>query len=346
MIGFVERKDVDWVRVQRSLRLSEAANQWSNFGPVCLELERQIARQLGLARSLAVVATASGTAAVFALVQLHEHMAGRPLRWAVSSYGFPSSVMGPLREARVVDCTAGGLLDLDQVAGVDGLVVTNPFGLYPELEEHRQYCRDRGLALIVDSCGAFDAVTHGPGEALSFHHTKPWGFGEGGCMIVPRELEELARSVIHLGLWHGLAVGRRALNGKLSDVGAAFIAQRLDVLPRLSAGYRAQYERIVRVAAAVGFCPLGGVARFPGTPVNVPLLSPRPLPSVANDLVTLAKYYRPLAPTPVATGLYERVVNVPCHAELAELDDAGLAACLRALLAVTPRPPAAAALRG
>ena len=37
-------------------------------------------------------------------------------------------------------------------------------------------------------------------EILSFHHTKPWGFGEGGAVICETFDEKIVRQLINFGV--------------------------------------------------------------------------------------------------------------------------------------------------
>lgn len=276
----------------------------------------EVAQKIGLPADLAVVACASGSAALHSLVGVHNHLHGRPLRWVTSSFSFCCCNQGVLRDVTVVDCDDDGLLDLNQLENLDydGLIVTNTFGGF-SMEKFRRFCRDNNKVLIVDSALAFDQP-HGENEILSFHHTKPWGAGEGGAVIIQQSLVEQFMSVINFGL---TANGSHAWgnNAKMSDIAAAFILQRVRTLP---AAYRSQFARVRAAAHALGYGVLGRPVRL-DTPAHVPLVAPRPVPATDNPLVKLHKYYRPLAATPRATSLYNRIVNFPCHPEIAAMDD-------------------------
>jgi dTDP-4-amino-4,6-dideoxygalactose transaminase len=212
------------------------------------------------------------------------------------------------------------------------------------------FCRDRGKVLLCDAAVAFDGAHRVPGadsppEIVSFHHTKPWGMGEGGCAMVPRAHEDVFRSLINFGIFRRQATGARSTNAKLSDFAAAFILQRLRDFPCIADRYRAQYARIADVGRRSGFtvldaAPHVGTAR--ATPASVPLLAPRPIPleALGNETVTLRKYYAPLAADcPVAADLYARIVNVPCHPGMEGLETAQISAALDALLARAGTPP-------
>ncbi len=338
-LAFVDDKPPDFEFLGAALRVSEAENQWSNFGPASLTLEKAIAEYLELPDDRCVVACASGTSALFGLVNLRTHLESRPLRWAVSDFGFHCTRQGPLGEAKVLDCRPGAgmlsrrLLEGSDLGEIDGVVVTNVFGLFQrQTRAVVEFCNERRLRVIVDSAGGFDfprrnAFPAGTWEVLSFHHTKPWGMGEGGAVIVPAELGDSFRSVINFGLYMDIDTGPASFNGKLSDLAAAAILQRLHEFPALSARFKAQHHRIARVADGLGFRllnPKWGEGRTElATPAGVVLVANAPIPAVAleNDEVVLRKYYRPLIGLAGAQKLYERIVVFPCHPGVAAISE-------------------------
>lgn len=322
-LKFVEDKELDMAMVGQFLSASKIANHWSNFGPVASRLEKKIAQDLNLSEDLRVVMCASGTAALHAVVSLHETIADRPLRWATSSFGFYTSVQGPLQHADIVDCNSQGMLDLDKIdpEDFDGFVVTNVFGQADNLQEYYRYAATHGKIMCVDAALSYGSHTHGANECISFHHTKPWGFGEGGCAIVAREHEQLLRSLICFGHEPGLDINRRATNGKISDVSAAFALMRLKHMERLRAQYRMAYKRIANAGLAAGLKVLSGVREHPGIPASVPFLCPKPREDFKHPSIPTGRYYHPLADTPMANAIYNRIINVPCHPGMAKLSD-------------------------
>jgi dTDP-4-amino-4,6-dideoxygalactose transaminase len=350
-ISYIDNKPPDFEFLSAALRGSESQNQWSNFGPASLALEDAVAAYLELPDDRRVVACASGTAALFGLVNLREHLAGRALQWGVSDFGFFCTRQGPLAEAVVLDCLPGtGMLSRRvlrkaDLAGVDGLVVTNVFGLFcKQTRAVVEFCAEQGLHVIVDSAGGFDfprgdAFLPDTWEALSFHHTKPWGMGEGGAVILPAELEDTFRSIINFGLYMDIDTGPVSFNGKLSDLAAAAIMQRLHGLPALSALFKAQHRRIARVADGIGLRllnPRWGERRAElATPAGVALVAEKPIPAAAldNDEVVLRKYYRPLVGLPGAQKLYEHILVFPCHPGVAAISEDTVESVLSQVLA-------------
>ena len=274
----------------------------------------------------------SGTTAIHALVQLYQFLKGKELNWVVSSFGFPATIQGPLQKAQVVDCCFDGMLDLEKLQNLDfdGIVATNIFGTQLNLDKYKEYCEKESKILLSDSATALNSSKHFSGEAISFHHTKPWGTGEGGCCIIEKSLASKLRSIINFGMISGEKVGRWAFNGKISDIACAFILQRFKQLPLIEGIYRKQYERIVTLAVKLGINILAEHKK--GIPCHVPLIFDSSIAILENPWVKLHKYYCPLDAAPVANNLYSRIINFPCHSEIQSLSDETISTLLEQLL--------------
>jgi dTDP-4-amino-4,6-dideoxygalactose transaminase len=340
-IAFIEQKVPDFVQLAEVLRLSADSGYWTNFGPVSSLLESSLEHYLNLPPSRAVVMCSSGTAALLALIALKEHSVGRSLRWVVSAYGFRSTCLGPLASAAVLDCDAEGLLDLEALAGLDpdtwdGAVVTNVFGLRSELRDYVNLCRDLGKELIVDSAGlllgfARESPRWSIDEILSFHQTKPWGMGEGGCAIVAREHAPILRKFMNCGEGLDQNARTKAVNSKISDFSCALILQRLLRTPEWSGAYQTQARRILEIAGKAGLRPLALLDLSVITPPHLPMLAKCPIAetSLANNQFVMRKYYKPLADlSGNASTIYEHIVNVPCHPDMEALRDEEIGCCL------------------
>ena len=331
-VRFVDHKVPDWTRVQQLLRQSEEAGRWANFGPVQQRLTEEVASLLGLDRGRAVISSSSGTAALFALAGAHAERAGRHLVWAISAFGFFSTAIGPLAgRVRVIDCDLNGTIDIARLAKLsndqwDGLIVTDLFGAQSDFTELSRLCEAAGKRMIVDSAVSFPARRSKlvcADEIVSFHHTKPWGFGEGGCVVVDAVLADRVRSFVDFGSDTDPSFWVYAQNGKLSDVAAALILQRLETMDEWAKGYRRQRQRITELALSEGLNIL--VRPDPDVVVpHVPILAARPfsLKDLTPRSFVVERYYRPLSEDcRVAMDLYSRLVNVPCHPGMETVDD-------------------------
>lgn len=346
-IAFVERKRPDLDRVGTWLNLSDDANHWANRGPVYRLYQERVASYMTLPEGCGVVPLSNGGVALEVMARLHARRAGRKLRWIASAYSFLNLGRGYFADVRFVDCDSGGRLDLDAVRALDpdsfdGLIVTNPFGLYVDYSDYAGFACETGKPVLMDNApGVFSQIPDLPWQAFSLHHTKPFGMGEGGLAVVPKEDEEEIYGLVNYAT--ELTDDERPhwfQNGKLSDISAAMLLDRLEKAADWAAPNLAQRERVIGLAAEAGLTPLA----LPETPIpmtSMPFLSERPIPIETVNAArhaTCAKYYLPLASLPEVTRIYRHLVNVPCHADMAELSDAQIAEDLALFAGVSARP--------
>jgi hypothetical protein len=151
--------------------------------------------------------------------------------------------------------------------------------------------------------------------------------------VVPTELEDTFRSLINFGLYKGIDTGARSSNGKMSDVAAAFILDRLRGHEAIRAAHQQQFRRLGDMARALGLALLvdgEGEGAFPSL---VPILFPHPVrpEGLSGGPLVVHKYYRPVASRPRADELYAHVACFPSHADVAQVADDELRAALGTL---------------
>lgn len=362
-IAFLQDKSPDSRSIDHLLALSRQQNHWTNFGPVSKKLEQTIQETLELPAEKAVITCNNATSGLFVWIGLQNLIFQRKLRWVTSAYSFFSTTIGNLADVSVLDCDQTGMLSLKQLQALpsdtyDGVIVTNLFGAAANLNDYADFCRDNEKLLLVDNAYGFD-IGHRDrymNEIISFHHTKPWGFGEGGCVITHRDQEQAVRALLNFGVGLGDEARPFALNGKLSEVNAAFILDRIQNMPYWSYQYRLQYRRIALMAAELDLNillpsnitgnridPLGrrGMLTSPyATPAHVPLIldGPTEAAPLKNMPLPIMKYYKPLANeeiAPQAHEIYRRIVNVPCHSDVRHFSNQALRELLTHLKQIT-----------
>lgn len=303
MINFIESKKFNKSNVMNLLKESYKTNQWTNFGPVSLLLEKTIEKIIQLNKNHKVITCCNASLGLWALVEMLNFKYNKKLKWVISDFGFPCTISGPLQNSIVVDCNSFGLLDLNKINNIeyDGIIATNVFGLF-NMQQYKEFCILNKKELIIDSATAFDGIEHNQNEIISFHHTKPWGFGEGGCVVIDKQDEKLFRSIINSGISEG--VFQFGMNAKLSDISAAFIIDRLKSINVIKEIYQEQYERVKNIAYTCGFKELYK-KETKGTPCHIPLVSNNAIKNINNSYITLKKYYKPLTELPCAEDLYK-----------------------------------------
>lgn len=333
-ISWVPRKVVDRGDVEARLSRAEESNRFANFGPNASELETRAAGLLRIGQDRRVVAVCSGAAAIQALVGALCIEAGRKLRFAVQAFTFPCSVQGLLLDSLVVDLAPGDLsLDLAALEllsdDFDGLVITNPNGTCVDIGRYVDFCQARGKRLLFDNAATpytfyrgRNCCDYGDGAAVSLHHTKPLGFGEGGLAIVRQSLYPAVVRAANFGYTaqdrtcHSQFAG----NHKLSEVAAIYCLQHLrffreivDSHARLACYFYSQ------LPAPLTPLPTKADPDQPALLSSLAVIFPR---SAQTDFfgqlgIEAKKYYAPLNPElPVAADLYQRIISFPLHREL------------------------------
>lgn len=337
-IRFIESKYPDQQRINTLLSISQQANHWTNFGPVSRLFEKKVEEYLQLPATLKVVGCCNATTATHALANLLALKSHTKLRWAISAFGFYSSIEGPLQSALILDCDTRGMLCLKELEKYldkfDAFIVTNVFGLQSDLSQYQEFAMKHEKLMITDSAMALGSHSHAANECISFHHTKPWGFGEAGCAIVDRRDERLFRELISFGHIPDQPLIKTATNGKISDIACAYVIDRLDSILQFKESYSVQYQRILEIGESLSLPALSdrSASSIPG---NVAFTFPFAVNSetIFQNELPLAKYYYPLSnDCPRAVDLYQRMVNVPCHSEIAHFSDEEIYNCLKLIL--------------
>jgi dTDP-4-amino-4,6-dideoxygalactose transaminase len=203
-------------------------------------------------------------------------------------------------------------------------VVTNVFGLWRDFEAYIAFARTSGKAMLIDNAAGIDQqVPDWPYQAFSLHHTKPYGIGEGGFLLSPRDEAETIYQLLNYGKVDGANRSQWLNNGKLSDIACAYhldrLAQHGDWAPR----YREQATRIAKIAVNAGLRPLIPTEGVPLATSHA-YLAPQPVPLERlqqSRRLTFGKYYKPLSADATARGIFDCLVNIPTHPDIASLSD-------------------------
>jgi len=216
-------------------------NHLTNAGPLVLELERQLARYLGVRHCLFV---SNGTIALqlaFRALELSGEVITSPFSYVAttSSIAWEGCVpvfadVEPDTLTLSVERAAAAITDR-----TSAIVATHVYGNPCDVEGIEALARERGLRVVYDAAHAFGAMyrgralsTYGATSTLSFHATKLFHTVEGGAVVT--DDDEIARRVAslrnfgHDGYERFQGIG---INGKNSEVHAAM---GLCLLPRVT----------------------------------------------------------------------------------------------------------------
>lgn len=328
MIRWVPDKPIDMEEIGSLLKESIELRQLTNYGPIVRRLEAKIREILLIDDDKAVVCVTNATHGLWAAAAAFEAHVGHRLRYTTQSHTFPSTAQGFLRGTNIVDVDGGGGLDLNQVQDTDCIFVTNIFGNTVDLDKYVEWARLNKTFLIFDNAATpfsmykgKNSCNFGHASVVSFHHTKPIGFGEGGCIIIDSQYESTLRKVINFGYDQEHQWSDVGSNYKMSEISAAFILQHLTRFHDIVSTHRTLADYFYRKLTP-------SVKRFPSTS-DEPFVScfcllldtaEDTMKRLNSNGIQARRYYEPLAPTPVANDVFRTILCIPCTADMTTSD--------------------------
>lgn len=251
------------------LRRIDETRIYSNWGPLNDELEHRLALHFGVPGA-ALVSAGSGTVALFAavLAAAGRARAERPLA-VVPAFTFVATAAAVEQcgfEVRLADVDAEtwaldpqavlGMPDLDRVGVV---VPVAPFGRPVRQQPWLDFRERTGIPVAIDGAATFELLPTSKefaGElpvAVSFHATKSFSTGEGGCVIsLDPDCRDRAARALNFGFHELRDSTMPSTNGKLSEYHAAVGLAGLDAWPQRSAELEDVAESYRRTCAAAG----------------------------------------------------------------------------------------------
>jgi dTDP-4-amino-4,6-dideoxygalactose transaminase len=255
------------------LQQLDQSRVYSNFGPLVLSLQDRLAALFDMQRHT-VVATGSGTAALVAgiLALAGRGNSRRPyaLCPAYTFVATASAVEQCGYTPYLADvCASTWLLDpvsLLHHPALDRIGVVVPVAAYGrriDVEKWSHFNEVTGIPVVIDAAAGIEAVADGRmrpvGEvvlALSFHATKAFGCGEGGCLLASQvETVLRAAQTLNFGFMGSRDSAIAAFNGKMSEYHAAVAHAELDTWAAKRALFRevvACYQRALFDAGVSG----------------------------------------------------------------------------------------------
>ena len=328
-VPFVEKKHPNYARIQELLEECAQSGMWANRSPLYHQLALQYEDHLGVGPDRTVTPCADAGIALEAIARLLSVRMGRKLRWIAPAFSFKNLGRGYFSDVGFVDCNEQGLLDIDQLKQLtldsfDGIILVNAFGIAGDFEPLFEYARKHDKQLIIDNAsGTHSKIPDWPWQSFSLHHTKPYGFGEGGLALTPVSAANELYEIVDHGARPAEPKAWQS-NGKLSDVSCAFHLDRLEQHASWVPGYVEQADRIAELAQSHGLRPLDDFASDRPPTTSLPFLCEREIKSdalAAAISLNFCKHYQPNRDTPNASHIWAHVINIPTHPGIAELSD-------------------------
>lgn len=333
MISWVPKKIINKHEIEKYILLSTESNIFTNNGPVVKKLSKFIKKEFNIDQEKSIICVSNATIGLHVLasaVMIHKKKT-KNFNWVTQSFTFPPSAQGILKDAKIIDIDSSGGLDLSLISSseTDGIIVTNIFGNVVDIDKYVNWCKENDVVLLFDNAATpntiykgKNALDYGTGCVISFHHTKPFGFGEGGAIIVDSYLEPIIQRLINFGFhpiremkWNSLAT-----NGKMSDISAAYILQYIQNYKNIIYHHKMLYKHMLDIlpqemqlypnfSSGLPFASCFCILIKNGYDIKIRL-------ELEKNGVVCRKYYKPLLDTPVATDIFEKIICVPCTIDM------------------------------
>jgi len=252
------------------LETIDALRWYSNWGPLAIRLEEQLARRLNVG-SESVVTTGSGTAGLTAALLAREICAGSFClmpSWTFAATPHAARAAGlvpwfhdvdPRTWAVNPDAIAESIRQMHARPGA--VMLVSPFGAPADPEVWEAFEGHTGIPVVIDAAAGFDTVRASKLPCVvSLHATKILGAGEGGFIATTDvRLADRIRACCNFGFRNSRTAVLPAVNGKMSEYHAAVALASLAAWPST----RAQHVRISQCYREA-FAPLQDVALQPG----------------------------------------------------------------------------------
>jgi dTDP-4-amino-4,6-dideoxygalactose transaminase len=326
-MSWIHNKTINHIKINERLNKCLETGQFTNNGYNVKDLEFFIRKNFKINDEKSVICVTNATVGLWALTSAIDFNDNINIKWCSQSFTFPSSVQGLLKNTIIVDIDNEGGLNLDMVPDeCNGIIVTNVFGNVVDISKYEKWAKDNNKYLIFDNAATAytfykgqNSCNYGVGSIISFHHTKPFGFGEGGAIIIDHKYEEAVRRIINFGISNEKQLKWNSFGGnyKMSEISAIYIIQYLeDNMDNIIQHHRNMYEKYKN-----HYTMYPNFGDIDNTVLSCfCLLDDKFTNEYVNKIIELGimcrKYYNPLIDTKNAMNIYNKILCYPLNLDI------------------------------
>lgn len=299
---------INWAMDKGVSNLPKSAKSkiFTNGGPYVQVLEQEWLAWMGLSdQAYAAITCCNGTIGLSALATAYGKR-----QWYVQSNSFWADIQNSLKDAIVLPMRTDGRCGPLVTEKLSGLVVTTCFGQMT-MNHQQEYLKAADICLF-DHAAVVEPSQYivGHGCMFSLHETKPLGRGEGGILVVPKEIEMVVRGILAYA-----EPRRQSTNGKMCDLVAYNILSWWQVWDTYVYDAYMELVKHLKCMVAKSECVTWMYPEeteiIPATLALV-LKHPYDLASLsAKTRIPLRKYYEPLEL--ISNEFYERSLVAPIN---------------------------------
>ena len=332
-LKFLENKKINKKNFYNILKPSITKNHYTNFGPVQLKLENYISNLIKL-KKRKVLMLSSATSGIHLLSKFFEYKLKKKITWIICDFNFFSANNLHLSKSIILDSNKLGLIDENILTNYLkknkkknlGVIFANIFGQIKNWSIIRDICVKNNIPFFVDNAtGLFRRPNNCKNdfEVISFHHTKPWGIGEGGCIIVPSHHYTILKNMTNFGSKNFKNLNSYSSNFKISDYSCALIYQRLGDVKKYSKTYQKTFKYIFNIIRKNNL-ELKLFIKDSSKILNsyTPYLCSKRIDNKRinkTKFITFKKYYKSLNNLKNSKSIYDRIICIPNNPELLKI---------------------------
>ena len=332
-MNWISKKGISRELVEKYLAEPLKTRQFTNGGTNVKKLEEFIKTQFKIDDNKCVIVVTNGSVALHALTSGIEYYEKTQINWATQAFTFPPSAQSNLSTVKIIDIDEDGGLDLEQVDNTTGgLIVTNIFGNVVDIGKYERFCKEHSKFLIFDNAATGyteyngkNCLNYGNGCTISFHHTKPFGFGEGGAIIVDKKYEKSIRCLNNFGI--GLTEKYwvpEGNNNKMSEISAIYILQYLErntdkIINHHNELYLYFKEQLRKNTHFKLFPSFHDGVIVPSCfCILFDKYDDKIREKLLENNIQARKYYHPLNDSKVANEIFDSILCVPCNMDMSK----------------------------
>jgi dTDP-4-amino-4,6-dideoxygalactose transaminase len=206
MIKYFKQKNPNFKNIKNLLKESILSNKMTNNSPLKLNFEFFLKKYLLLDDTKEVICVNNGTSALHAIM-FYLYSKNKKIKFACSDFTFPSAFVNNFNTTSIdISLNTFDYFNNKNNKKYDAFIVTNLFGTKSQIDSWVNFGKKNNKIIIFDNASSplskhneINICNFGNFSFGSFHHTKYLGFGEGGFIVVPKELKEEFNSIICFG---------------------------------------------------------------------------------------------------------------------------------------------------
>jgi dTDP-4-amino-4,6-dideoxygalactose transaminase len=362
-MSWIANKPINTKRVNELLEYNIKTNQFTNGGHNTIYLEKLIRDKLKISNDKSIIVVNNATSALHCIIYALKLFLENPdsnyndsytnldislktkneSKWVTQDFTFPPSAQGPLSNVIIMDIDNGGGLSLEELKNyhklndIRGIIVTNIFGNCVDINKYTNFAKDNNIFLIFDNAATSytfyngsNACNYGNASIISFHHTKPIGFGEGGAIIIDKRYEQCCRRIINFGIDNNSGLTWKPIgnNYKMSEISAVYIIQYLeDYFDKIVKHHTKLYNQVIsRINENIEYKLYPNFADK-NSDILISCIcylldnSNEKLKELQNKNINARKYYYPLTYKPNSKTMYDNILCYPCNLDIMTIED-------------------------